>query len=242
MPLVPYLPQAFKLNFLPPFYFTYWIIILAVVAIFHEFAHGILMRRYGVKIKSTGFGFFPFFLPIFLAAFVEQDEKSMKKKKPFEQMAILSAGTFANVLIGIFFFLIMVLFFVLSFSSAGVVFTDYSYTAIPIAGISSINNFSVNNLNYEKITSLLDKDLNYINYNESYDKLNKTIEINAAYAKIAKTISTMDNIKQKDTIKNMMKNFEILYGKSDLGDSHRVNVYERLAELEDALKDKIKNL
>src|SRR3989344_7705505 len=38
-PLVPYLPQVFKLDFLPPFYFTYWIVIIAIIAIFHEFAH-----------------------------------------------------------------------------------------------------------------------------------------------------------------------------------------------------------
>ena len=103
-PLIPYLPQAFKLDFLPPFYFTYWIVILAVIAITHEFMHGIFMRRYNIKIKSTGFGFFPFFLPIFLAAFVEQDEKSMDKSSPFNQMAVLSAGTFANVLTAILFF------------------------------------------------------------------------------------------------------------------------------------------
>ena len=70
MPLIPYLPQAFKLDFLPPFYFTYWIIILAIIAITHEFAHGIFAIREKVNIKTTGFGFFPFFLPIFLAAFV----------------------------------------------------------------------------------------------------------------------------------------------------------------------------
>ena len=82
-PLIPYLPQAFNLDFLPPFYFIYWVLILAVIAIPHEFAHGIFMRRYNIKIKSTGFGFFPYFLPIFLAAFVEQDEKSMKKVQMF---------------------------------------------------------------------------------------------------------------------------------------------------------------
>ena len=32
-PLIPYLPQIFKLDFLPPFYFTYWIIIIAIVAL-----------------------------------------------------------------------------------------------------------------------------------------------------------------------------------------------------------------
>jgi len=42
MPLVPYLPEVFKIDFLPSFYFTYWIIAIAVIAVFHEFAHGIV--------------------------------------------------------------------------------------------------------------------------------------------------------------------------------------------------------
>lgn len=103
MPLIPYLPQLFKIDFLPPFYFIYWIIIIAIVAISHEFSHGIFAANKKVKIKSTGFGFFPFFLPVFLAAFVELDEKRMEKKKILSQMTILSAGTFANILIAILF-------------------------------------------------------------------------------------------------------------------------------------------
>src|SRR3990167_7241222 len=88
-PLIPYLPEIFKLDFLPPFYFTYWIIVLAIVAITHEFFHGIFAKIAKVKTKTTGFGFFPFFLPVFLAAFVNLDEKAMAKKKKFEQMAVL---------------------------------------------------------------------------------------------------------------------------------------------------------
>lgn len=153
-PLVPYLPQMFKLDFLPPFYFTYWIVILAIIAIAHEFAHGILMRRYGVKIKSTGFGFFPFFLPIFLAAFVEQDEKSMEKSSKFNQMAILSAGTFANLLTAIFFFIVIWLFFTLSFAPAGAQFNTYSYSIVAISGISSINNISLENPTYSQLVEL----------------------------------------------------------------------------------------
>src|SRR3972149_1634606 len=38
MPLIPYLPSIFKIDFLPPFYFTYWIIIIAIIAVPHEFA------------------------------------------------------------------------------------------------------------------------------------------------------------------------------------------------------------
>ena len=57
IPLLPYVPQLFKLDFLPPFYFTYWIIIIAIIAIPHEFAHGIFARLNKIRIHSTGFGF-----------------------------------------------------------------------------------------------------------------------------------------------------------------------------------------
>ncbi len=157
-PLVPYLPQAFKLDFLPDFYFIYWIIILAIIAIPHEFMHGIFMRRYGIKIKSTGFGFFPFFFPVFLAAFVEQDEKSMNKSKNFHQMVVLAAGTFANVLTAIFFFVVMFLFFSLSFAPAGAEFNTYSYSVVAIPGIISVNNMFVDNPDYEKIFSMINEE------------------------------------------------------------------------------------
>ncbi len=153
MPIVPYIDKiAPNLN-LPSFYFIYFIIILAIVAIFHEFAHGIFMRRFNIKIKSTGFGFFPFFLPVFLAAFVEQDENSMKKSSKFEQKAVLSAGTFANLLTAILGFGIMVLFFSLAFSPAGVQFDSYAYTAVGIGNITAINGTQLINPNYQ---SLLD--------------------------------------------------------------------------------------
>ena len=154
MPLIPYLPQAFKLDFLPPFYFIYWIVILAVIAITHEFAHGIFMRRYDIKIKSTGFGFFPFFLPVFLAAFVEQDEKSMLKASKFQQKVVLAAGTFANILTAVLFFGILVLFFSFAFTPSGIVFDNYAYTFVGVGGISMVNNISIDNANYEKILEL----------------------------------------------------------------------------------------
>jgi membrane-associated protease RseP (regulator of RpoE activity) len=184
-PLVPYLPQAFKLDFLPPFYFTYWIIILAIIAITHEFMHGIFMRRHGIKIKSTGFGFFPFFFPIFLAAFVEQDEKSMNKASPFKQMAVLAAGTFANVITAIVFFLVMILFFTLAFAPAGAQFNTYSYSIVSLAGITSMNNISIENATYGYILNLSKADgLNQIEAN------NKTYLINKAGLEIQKNTTT----------------------------------------------------
>jgi membrane-associated protease RseP (regulator of RpoE activity) len=153
-PLIPYIDKVVPNLHLPPFYFTYWIVILAIIAITHEFMHGIFMRRHGIKIKSTGFGFFPFFFPIFLAAFVEQDEKSMNKSTPFKQMAVLAAGTFANILTTILFFALMVLFFTMAFAPAGAVFNTYSYSIVSIPGIISMNNISIDNSSYEKILSL----------------------------------------------------------------------------------------
>lgn len=150
MPLVPYLPQMFKLSWLPPFYFSYWIIILAIIAITHEFFHGIFASLNGVKTKTTGFGFFPFFLPVFLAAFVNLDEKEMVKKKNFEQRAVLSAGTFANSLTALLGILLMWGFFALTFSPAGVVYNDYAYEVLPISDITSINGieFNIDNYNF----------------------------------------------------------------------------------------------
>jgi membrane-associated protease RseP (regulator of RpoE activity) len=156
MPLIPYLPQIFKLN-LPPFYFIYWILIIAIIAISHEFSHGIFAANKKVKIKSTGFGFFPFFLPVFLAAFVELDEKRMEKKKIRSQLAVLSAGTFANVLIAILFLGILFVFFSLSFTPSGVIFDTYIYSSVNIEGISAVNNVSVNNITYSQLLILVNK-------------------------------------------------------------------------------------
>jgi len=173
MPLLPYMPQAFQLDFLPPFYFSYFIIILAVIAIPHEFAHGIFMRRYGINIKSTGFGFFPFFLPIFLAAFVEQDEKDMEKKSSFKQMSVLSAGTFANIIITIIGFILMALFFILAFSPAGVEFDSYAYTVTGLSAINMVNNQTFDNHTYESLNNSLEDGLNTVRVNQTEYYLTK---------------------------------------------------------------------
>jgi len=163
MPLIPYLPQMFKLDFLPPFYFSYWIIIIAVIAITHEFFHGIFARHHDVGIKATGFGF----LGPFLAAFVELDEKRMEKKKKFSQLSILSAGTFANVLTAIFFLIVLAVFFQLSFTAQGVVFDSYPYSIVGVSNISSVNGVLISNPSYESVlNSMNDVGLNEIKTND----------------------------------------------------------------------------
>ncbi|MEM1577735.1 MAG: site-2 protease family protein [Candidatus Pacearchaeota archaeon] len=140
IPIFPYITEIFKIKFLPPFYFIYWIIIILIIAVSHEFAHGIFARAYDIKIKSTGFGF----LGPFILAFVEPDEKEMNKKKIKNQLAILSAGSFANFLVALIFILILQIFFLLFYQPIGV---HGYFLAIEEVNISNLG-INLNNSNY----------------------------------------------------------------------------------------------
>lgn len=171
IPLIPYLPSLFKLDFLPAFNFTYWIIIIAIIAIPHEFAHGIFARLHKLKVHSTGFGF----LGPFLAAFVEPDEKQLEKAKIFPQLSILAAGTFANVLSTIFFGIIFWLFFISSFTAAGVNFNAYATSAISLDSIDSVHGApiasvsEINTLLNSSLTPITSNGVTYYAYPESLE-------------------------------------------------------------------------
>jgi len=153
MPLIPYLPSIFKVSFLPPFYFTYWILAIAVIAIFHEFAHGIIAKRYGVRIKTTGFGF----LGPFLAAFVEPDENQMQKKPKFQQISILSAGVFTNLILAVLFFLILAGFFVLAYQPGGAIFNVYATGPVVISSISMLGGQEITNPSNQGLIDLIEE-------------------------------------------------------------------------------------
>ncbi len=139
-PLIPYFPKIFGLeSFFPPLYFTYFIIIIGVVAVVHEFSHGIFARLYNFKIHSTGFAFFG---PIF-GAFVEPDEKQMEKAIKRKQLGVLAAGTFANVLMTILFLVIMAIFFSSLFVQSGAKFNAYKESQIKISEIESVEDSDI---------------------------------------------------------------------------------------------------
>ena len=77
------------------FYVPFWpgIIAIAVLAVVHEFSHGIVAAMEGIKLKSTGFGL----LAILPLAFVELDEKQMAKKSRLARLRVAAAGPFANL-------------------------------------------------------------------------------------------------------------------------------------------------
>lgn len=161
-PLIPYFPQIFGMeSFFPPFYFTYFLLALLVVAVVHEFSHGVYMNIFKIKIKSTGFAF----LGPILGAFVEEDKKEFVKKKNKEQMTVLAAGVFANVLFGLIFFGILVLFFSLSYVPSGYNFNVYAPSNISENLFDDVNS-SANNLTKAELPNLT------IFYDEQNLKLN----------------------------------------------------------------------
>lgn len=81
--------------------FTHWIITLFVVVIIHEAAHGIVALAHGQSVKNTGFGVFAVLIPFIPLAFVEPDEKEIKKQKDVVQYSIFAAGPFSNFILAI---------------------------------------------------------------------------------------------------------------------------------------------
>ncbi len=77
--------------------FWYWIIAIFIIALVHEFSHGIVARAHNVEVKNTGIVFFG---PI-LGAFVEPNEEKMRKEKDITQYSILAAGSFSNILLAV---------------------------------------------------------------------------------------------------------------------------------------------
>jgi membrane-associated protease RseP (regulator of RpoE activity) len=74
--------------------FWFWIIIIAAIVVPHELFHGIVARSSKIKLKSVGLLMFLFFP----GAFVEPDEKQLKKSKFSSKLRVFAAGSFANII------------------------------------------------------------------------------------------------------------------------------------------------
>ncbi len=87
--------------------FIYWILSIFILALFHEFAHGIVARAYKIKVKSSGIAFMGIGLPIVPAAFVEPDDKKVKKAKLKAKLSIFAAGPMMNIVLGVLFLVLL---------------------------------------------------------------------------------------------------------------------------------------
>jgi len=127
---------------------------------------------------SVGKGEIFAFLGPILGAFVEEDKKGFEKKKNSEQMSVLAAGTFANVIFALIFFGLYVGFFFTSFAPAGYIFNTYSVAVIPASQIFNIEEIVIGEKNFtsfsaENKTYFLDDSLTF--------QLEEGREIIAAY-------------------------------------------------------------
>lgn len=85
--------------FLP---FWIWILTIFFILFPHELAHGIMARVERVRLKSVGL----LLLLIFPGAFVEPDEKQLKRKKLMAKLRVFAAGSFANIVVSILVFIL----------------------------------------------------------------------------------------------------------------------------------------
>ncbi len=110
----------------------YWLISIFILAIVHEFAHGAMARVHNVHVKSTGFAFFSILIPIIPAAFVEPDEKILKKKTLLQQLSIFAAGAFANIVLAAILF-VLLSFLILPAVSSNVM----SFSGVTVQGFAN---------------------------------------------------------------------------------------------------------
>ncbi|MEM7815882.1 MAG: site-2 protease family protein [Candidatus Aenigmatarchaeota archaeon] len=143
------LPSPTNKAFIGPGYlavpFWYWIISIAVLVIAHEGMHGVMAAREKVRIKSLGWGL----LAVIPLAFVEPDEKQLKRQKPWKQLRVFAAGSFANFAVAFCSLAVLAIIAVAFFVPAGVGYTalikDYPAEKANMTGtIISINGEPVN--------------------------------------------------------------------------------------------------
>ena len=73
---------------------TGWIALFIVILV-HEFSHGVVSRAHNLPVKSSGI----FFLGPLMGAFVEPEEKKLRKTSDTTQYSVYSAGPWSNILL-----------------------------------------------------------------------------------------------------------------------------------------------
>ncbi|MFC2135815.1 site-2 protease family protein [Bacteroidota bacterium] len=151
-PVIPGVPIPGSPIFVP---FWYGITALFVVVAVHEFCHGVVSAAHNIKVKNSGIVFFG---PL-IGAFVEPEEKELKKKSWWVQNSMFAAGPVSNGVLSaiVMVLLIFVLFPLLNgfVNPTGYYFQSVSegYPALeagvqPKTVYTMVNNVSVNNATY----------------------------------------------------------------------------------------------
>ncbi|MDA3855205.1 MAG: site-2 protease family protein [Candidatus Woesearchaeota archaeon] len=144
----------------PPFF--EWIIALMVLVIVHEFAHGVISERFKIRVKSSGFAFGGLFLPLLPAAFVEPDEKQLKKASWWKQIAVFGAGSTSNFIFGFLFYLVFI-FVALPLTSATMQVNEISFNSV--LNESDLNNYNITSGNITKFNGVEVSELDFVIFN-----------------------------------------------------------------------------
>jgi len=136
---------------------TGWIALFLVIVV-HEFSHGVVARAHKIKVNSSGI----FFMGPLMGAFVEPDEKELRKQQDTTQYSIYAAGPFSNMLLALSCILLLTYAFTPALNAmenqVGVelvgVTDGYSAAASGLASgmvITAVNSVSV--VNFEQFTN-----------------------------------------------------------------------------------------
>ncbi len=115
--------------------FWYWVLAIFIIALVHEFSHGVVARAHHIPVKNTGI----VLLGPIIGAFVEPDENKLRKESDIKQYSVLAAGSFANILLAVAAILLLnLLFFPLQQSlvePTGFTFDSYVEGDFPFAQV-----------------------------------------------------------------------------------------------------------
>ena len=133
--------------------FWYWLIALFVIAIVHEFSHGIVARAHQIPVKSTGL----VFLGPIIGAFVEPDEKKMAKESDVAQYSVLAAGPFSNIILALIALMLLNFAFVplqdLMTNPTGFTFDAHINESYPFSKAGIIPGTLITGINGEKTST-----------------------------------------------------------------------------------------
>jgi len=118
-PIVPLVPLiTISVDSLP-----YFVIASAIIILTHEAAHSIASRLENVEVKSSGILFFI----VLFGAFVEPNEKQLKKSNFKSKTRVYAAGSLANLVVAVFAIIIIMNFSLMIspfYTSNGVILTQ----------------------------------------------------------------------------------------------------------------------
>ena len=114
--------------------FWFWLITIAAILVPHELSHGIITRAEKLRLKSVGLLLFA----IFPGAFVEPDEKHLKRAPLISRLRVYAAGSFANFTVAAVILVLSMFIIWPSVAAPGVTLLDVNSTGpAGIAGLKT---------------------------------------------------------------------------------------------------------